>query len=237
MSDRIVIDGIEPEQFDKLVDLLAKWTSRGKVKVRFQPPEQIRLDFVENQISQELKHHGLPESCISQLRSDIPLMLTGILAGYRPRITNFLAEHSDEMQSEDEPRPDKEEIVNEVAARILRLEENVVTSDLTRQYAIKRTTKNNTFLGASWDIVEKRSESSGNPPSNLVYATMRITTQKPPIRSSEAGFLFLPFSFDLANPPSYEDLTLTMTFEDLQDLAETLGNASKELDKLIQDQG
>ena len=33
MSDRIVIDGIEPEQFDKLVDLLAKWTSRGKVKV------------------------------------------------------------------------------------------------------------------------------------------------------------------------------------------------------------
>jgi len=236
MTDRIPLDGIEPEEFAQLVELLAAWIVKGEVKVRFRFPSMVVFDFSEENISQQLERQKLPKACLPQLTHDIPIMLSGILTGHRNSVTAFLLDHAAIPRSKGAAKPKKQEIREEILSRIQSVEDKVLSAELRRQYAAKRTSKNSIYLDASWDIVEKRDESTGNPPSNLVYATVRISAQRP-LSNTHALSFFSPFILDLTDTPFADSLTLTMTLEDLKDLAETLEKASKSLKREMASDG
>ncbi len=233
-SGRIALDGILPEQFDQLVSLLVRWISSGKVVVRFIMPSTVKLDFDEANISRQLKDNQLPSGCVSQLRYDIPVMLQGILGGHRKAVASFITDNTDISEIKGAPKPGKEQIREEVETRIRCVEEKVVTVDLRRQFAIKNSAKTNTYLGVSWDIVEKRSDSTGSSPPDIVHATVRINAQKPLAMGIEPE-IFIPYPYAF---PGYtaelESYILTMTLEDLRDLAEKLGNAIKALKQVVE---
>ncbi|MBI2303166.1 MAG: hypothetical protein HYU86_00265 [Chloroflexi bacterium] len=222
MSERISLDDIEPQQFDSLVDLLAEWLAQGEVKVRFRMPAQVELDFVEEKVSQQLKSAGLPSACIGQLRLDVPFMLSGILTGYRNAVMRMLADHA--KVSAKGTKPTRDQITKELTARAQRVEEKLVSAELRRQYVVKRTAKASTYIDTSWEVVEKQQDSVRGSVPKQVYATLRVTAQKPSTRAGDVGFL-PPFSFGLLNPPQYDELTLTMTTEDLQDIVDSLSKA------------
>ncbi len=228
-GDRITLDGITPEQFDRLVSLLAHWISSGEVVARFTMPSVVKLDFDEASISRQLKDKQLPSGCISQLRYDISLMLQGILGGHRKSAASFIADNSSVGEIKGAAKPSKEQIREEVETRIRCVEEKVVTADLRRQFAIKSSAKTNTYVGVSWDIVEKRSDSTGSTPPDIVHATVRINAGKPRAVGIERE-IFIPYLYAI---PGYtaelESYVLTMTLEDLRDLVEKLGNAVKAL--------
>lgn len=228
-SGRITLDGIRPEQFDQLVSLLARWISSGEVVVRFTMPSAVKLDFDEASISRQLKDNELPSGCISQLRYDISFMLQGILGGHRKAVASFITDNSSVSEIKGAPKRSKEQIREEVETRIRCVEEKVVTIDLRRQFSIKSSAKTNTYVGVSWDIVEKRSDSTGSTPPDIVHATVRINAQKPRDMGVEPA-IFIPYAYAI---PGYmaelESYVLTMTLEDLRDLVEKLGNAVKAL--------
>lgn len=232
---RIALDGIEAEQFDLLVDLLARWISGGEIKVRFRVARTPVLDFDEENIAQQVKNNQLPGACISQLRTDIPLMLFGILAGFRSVVTSFLVAQSEPPERKGAQKASKAQIRQEVVTRIKCVEDKLVTSDLRRQYAVKSTAKTDTYLGVSWDVVEKHGESTGGLPPGLVHATVRIAVEKPAAPGRERG-TFLPFVFEFG-PAESEGLTLTMTLQDVQDLVENLGKAVKALRQATETKG
>lgn len=226
-SERITLDGITPEQFDQLVSLLVGWISSGEVVVRFIMPSEVQLEFDEDNISRQLKDNKLPSNCVSQLRSDIPFMLQGILGGHRKAIAGFITDSSTVSEVKGVAKPSKEQVRKEVEARIHCVEEKVVTHNLRRQFAIKGSAKTNTYVGASWDVVEKRSDSTGSILPDVVHATIRITAQKPrPVGVGRE--IFIPFTIP-GYTAEFENYVLTMTLEDLRDLLEKLGNAVKAL--------
>lgn len=224
MSERIPLDDIEPQQFDSLIDLLAQWLAQGEIKVRFRMPAQVEFVFGEEKISQQLKSAGLPPACSGQLRYDVPFMLSGILTGYRNSVTRMLADHVKVSAKAGSPKPTKPQITQEVAARTQRVEERIVSAELRHQYAVKLTAKANTYIDTSWEVVEKQQDSTPGSLPKQTYATLRVTAQKPSTRAGDVGSLF-PFGFDFLNPPQYDELTLTMTTEDLQDLLESVSKA------------
>lgn len=229
LGDRITLDGIRPEQFDQLVSLLVRWISSGEVVVRFIMPSAVKLDFDEANISRQLKDKQLPSGCVSQLRYDIPAMLQGILGGHRKAAASFITDNSTISEIKGAPKPGKEQIREEVETRIRFVEEKVVTANLRRQFVIKSSAKTNTYVGVSWDIVEKRSDSTGSTPPDIVHATVRINAQKPRTMEVEPE-IFMPYLYAI---PGYaaelESYVITMTLEDLRDLVENLGNAVKAL--------
>lgn len=221
-GDRITLDGITAEQFDQLATLLAQWIRSGEVAVHIIMPPQVRLDFNESNISDLLKKNQLPSGCISQLRTDIPFMLQGILGGQRRGIARFIADNSTPTEAKGKPKPSKEQVKAEVETRIHCVEQKLVTTDLRRQFAIKRLAKNNIYSGVYWDVVEKHDDSTGSTLPNLINATVRIVAQKPPRREQEQ--FFIPSIFLGLREP-VEEFVLTMTLEDLCELVKELGNA------------
>jgi len=205
------------------------WISSGEVVVRLTIPSAVKLDFDEANISRQLKDNELPSGCISQLRYDISFMLQGILGGHRKAVASFITDNTDVSGIKGAPKPSKEQIRREVETRIRCVEEKVVTVDLRRQFVIKSSAKTNTYVGVSWDIVEKRSDSSGSTPPDIVHATVRINAQKPRTMGVEPE-IFIPYAYAI---PGYaaelESYVITMTLEDLRDLVEKLGNAVKAL--------
>ncbi len=227
LSGRIAIDGITVEQFDQLVTLLAQWIRSEEVVVRFILPSSVRLEFDEDNISRQLKNSQLPSGCMAQLRFEISFMLQGILGGHRKAVASFIADNSTVSEVKGEPKHSKEQIRGEVETRIRCVEEKIVTSDLRRQFAIKNSAKTNTYLGASWDVVEKRSDSIRSTPTDLAHATVQITAQTP--QPTERGeIVFMPYMFS-ERTGKFENFVLTMTLEDLRDLAKELGNAAEAL--------
>ncbi len=193
-GDRIALDGIAPEQFDQLVTLLTQWIRSGEVVVRFIMPSSVRLEFDEDNISDNLKKSQLPSGCISQLRLEISFMLQGILGGHRKSVASFIADNSTVSEVKGEPKHSKEQIRAEVEVRISFVEEEIVTSDLRRQFAIKNSAKTNVYFSASWDVVEKRSDSIRSTPTGLAHATIRITAQTSQL--TERGEIgFVPYMF------------------------------------------
>lgn len=230
---RIALDGIEPKDFDRLVDLLADWIVKGEVNVRFGTSSVVRMDFDAQKIAQKLKKSKLPEeACIGQLRYEIAFMVSGILTGHRTGVTSFLVANVVIHKRKDAPKPSKEQIRQEITARIQCVEDKIVTADLRRQYAVKTTAKNNTYLGTSWEVVQKRGGSAGAVLPGLAHATVRIDVQKPFLRVGTREFFF-PFQLEIS-PGESEGLTLTMTLEDLQDLATNLERAAKALEEAIE---
>ena len=217
MDDRAVVDGIEPEQFDQLIDLLASWTADGSVKIRVRPPARIALNFEEDDISRLLEQHSLPSDCIMQLHVDIPIILSGILSGNRNITTRFLVEHAEETQKDD---VDGESIRREISHRIQQIEERFASAEVRRQYAIIREAKNATLVGTFWEINEKRSADGGTSLTNLVHATLRIEAKMPPT-SLEREFE-VPFGSNLLDSLSTTALTMTLTLEDLEDLSKSI---------------
>ncbi len=226
-SDRITIDGITAEQFEQLVSILSQWIRSGEVVVRFIMPSAVELKFDEDNISRQLKQNELPPGCISALRYDISFMLQGVLGGHRKVITRFLADNSTVSEVKGEPKPRKEQIRTEVDTRLRCVEEKIVTSDLRRRFAIKKSAKTNTYLGVCWDVVHKRSDSTGSMLPDLVHATVRITAQKPS-RTGREEEIFIPYAI-AGYGQGVEDFVVTMTLEDLRELAEELGNAVRAL--------
>lgn len=228
-SDRITLDGITPEHFDQLITLLTQWIRSGEVVVRFIRTTVVQLDFDEDNISRQLKNNKLPSGCISQLRLDIAIMLQGILGGLRKAVASFITDNSTVSEVKGKPKKSEEQIRAEVETRIRCVEETIVTSDLRRQFAIRKSAKTNTYVGVSWDVVEKRSDSTGSILPDLVHATVRITAQKPRATEREEA-IFIPYQYLIRGVTAdIEDFVLTMTQEDLCDLAEKLGNAVKAL--------
>lgn len=230
-ADRITLDGINPEQFDQLATLLAQWIPGGKVRVQLIMPRRVRLDFDQGKISRLLKKNELPSGCISQLNSDIPFMLQGILYGQRGTIARFVAENSAITEVKGKPKPSKQQARAEVETRIHCIEQKLVTTDLRRQFAIKRSAKNNTYLDVYWDVVEKHDDSTGSTLPHLASATVRLVAQKPPTREQEE--LFMPF-YPLALMPPNEEFVLTMTMEDLRELMKELGNAEAAIRRIME---
>ncbi len=224
MSSQITVGHVGHDEFTRLVDLLASWLTAGLVKVRFRLPAQVSFDFAEDNVSLQLEKHNLPKACIGQLRHDIPVMVSGILTGYRNMVVSFLASHESAYRTGGSPTPAEDQLRDEVLARIQYVEDRLVTADLRRHYAIKRTSKNSIYLDVSWEVVEKRSESTGSPPANLDYATVRITAQMPSGGQDNVPFLS-PLIFDIVDTSGTESLTLTMTVEDLSDLLHALNKA------------
>ena len=231
-GDRITLDGITAEQFDQLVTLLAQWIRSEEVVVRFIIPSSVRLEFDEDNISRQLKNSQLPSGCMSQLRFEISFMLQGILGGHRKSVASFIADSSTVSEVKGKPKHSKEQIRAEVETRIRFVEEKIVTSDLRRQFAIKNSAKTNTYLGVSWDVVEKRSDSIRSTPTDLAYATVRITAQTPRPRK-RGEIVFMPYMFP-GYHGKFEDFVLTMTLEDLRDLAKELGNAAEALTQTME---
>ncbi|MGB2798913.1 MAG: hypothetical protein WBC82_03610 [Dehalococcoidia bacterium] len=232
-SGRIAIDGINAEQFEQLADLLKEWIARGEVKVQLIMPSSVELDFDEDNISRKLKQNSLPSGCIPQLKYEIKFMLQGILGGHRKAIAEFITENVSIKESKDQPKPSKASIKEEVEIRIRYIEEKVVTQALRHQFLIKSSAKTNNYIGVSWDIVEKRSDSTGSMPPDLVHATVLITAQKPRIKRAMEPF-FVPFGiFGYGASLDFENLIITMTLEDLQDMAGKLENAAEALRKAI----
>lgn len=235
-SARITIDGITAEQFDKLVGLLTEWITRGEVRIRLIMPSSIELEFDEANISRQLKQKRLPQGCLSQFRNDIPYMLRGILEGRRGFYTELIASYSAVKGSKDQLKPSKKQIREEVEVRIRQIEEKVVTPALRNQFAIKRSATSDNFVDVSWAIDQKRIDSTGSAPPDLVHATVRITTQKPQVKIAREE-LFIPFPFDFPGVTRYreiQDFIITMTLEDLQDMADKLGNAVKALRRVME---
>lgn len=230
--DRITLDGINPEQFDQLATLLAQWIRGGKVTVQLIRPSQVRLDFNQGKISALLKKNELPSGCISQLRSDIPFMIQGILGGQRRTLARFLAENSTITEVKGKPKPRKEQARAEVETRIHCIEQKLVTTDLRREFAIKRSAINNTYSDVYWDVVEKHDDSTGSTLPHLASATVRLVTQKPPAREQEG--LFVPFYPPWLMTPNNEEFVLTMTMEDLRKLMKELGNAEAAIRRIME---
>lgn len=231
-GDRIIIDGITPEQFDQLVNLLVGWIAQGEVVVRFVMPLGVKLDFDEDNISRNLKEKQLPSNCISQLRNDIPFMLQAILGGHRKAVARFIADSSTASEVKSAPKPTKEQMREEVDIRIRHVEKEVITSDLRRQFAIKSSAKTNTYFSVSWDIIEKRSDSTSSMPPDIVQATVRLNAQKPVATVVERQ-IFIPFAMP-GYGAEFENYVLTMTLQDLLDLIKELGNAVKALSQAME---
>ena len=82
MATRIPVDGIEPAQFDQLVDFLSDSTSSGLIRPVFRRPDTIMFVFRDREaVSSELKSQNLPTSCMSQIQTDISMMASAILTG------------------------------------------------------------------------------------------------------------------------------------------------------------
>jgi hypothetical protein len=231
-SERITLDGITPGQFDQLVTLLAERICGGEVTLRIIIPREIRLVFNEDKISALLKKKGIPSDCMSQIRTDIPLMLQGILGGRRKAVANFLAENSAPPKAKDERQPSKEQVRAEVETRISCVEQKLVTADLRRQFAIKKSANNNTYVCVYWDIVEKCEDSTGIILSNLTSATVRIVARKPFTMEEEKTF-FIPFLLPGLEKPN-EEFVLTMTREDLHELIKELSNAEEAIKRTME---
>lgn len=230
-ADRITLDGINPEQFDQLVTLLAQWIRSGEVTVHLIMPSRVRFDFNESNISDLLKKNQLPSGCISQLRTDIPFMLQGILGGQRRAIARFIANNSTPTKAKGKPKSSEQEVRAEVETRIHCVEQKLVNTDLRRQFAIKRSSKNNIYSGVYWDVVEKHDDSTGSTLPNLTNATVRIVAQKPPGREQEQ--FIIPFMLPGLREP-VEEFVLTMTLEDLRELAKELGKAEAAIRRVME---
>lgn len=224
MSERIALDGVEPNQFDQLIDLLVGWIADNVVRVAIKPPTRISLNYDSDSLVAELKDHDLPESIVTQLESDIPLMLSGILSGNRNTATRFLIGHEHQDEASDSEVENKR---NEVSIRIQLVEEKVASAEIRRQFSIKRNAKSNVLTETSWEVSEKRSEDHGVPLSNLTYATLRIEAQTPP--TSLDRELDIPFSINIFNPPKMDVMTLTLTLDDVEELMDVLGKIASAL--------
>ena len=224
-SERITLDGITPRQFDKLATLLAELIHGGEVMVRIIIPREIKLVFNEDKISDLLKKKRIPSAGISQMRMEIPLMLQGILSGRRKAMAGFIAENTTPPKVKGERQPSKEQVRAEVETRISCVEAKLVTADLRRQFVIKKSANNNTYLCVYWDIVEKCEDNTGTILPNLTSATVRIVSRKP-FTIEEERTLFIPFQIPGIERES-EELVITMTREDLHELIKELSNAEE----------
>ena len=217
MPTRVPIDGIEPGQFDQLVNFLSDWIASGLIRPVFINPDAVVFEFREREAAANiLKSHDLPNSYISQLRVDISLMASGILTGNREMVIRFLAGHADESDK------NRQDVEHELKARIDQVEKVVVTPSMARDFATKRTSKGNTLVRATWEVVERMEESSGDTPADLIFAMLSIVYQQP-TDASNLGFIPFRVFLDQKN----DSMLLTMTASDLEYLSKTLGEAAR----------
>ena len=238
MTSRIPLDDITPEQFNQLVGLVSHWVARGEVSFRFWLPSGVAFDFDEDSISRQLISHQLPDSCMSQLKHDIPVMIGAILTGHRNSVVRFLANHSELPESEEASQTTREQIRGEVLARIKSVEEKIVTAELRQRFAIKSSAKTSVYTDVTWEVVRKQSVSDGTTPSNLTYATIRIVGQKPStIWAEPQAYLPLPLLIGTSPSSDVDTIALTMSLEDILELKDSLEKASKALMEVMQGEG
>ena len=217
MATRIPVDGIEPGQFDQLVKLLSESISKGVIRPVFRRPDTMVFELQDREaVSNELKTQNLPKSCMSQLQNDISIMASAILTGKRQTLIRFLADHSSESDD------NRDDVEYELKARIDRVENVVVTQNMARDFATKRSSKGNTLVGATWEILERLGESSGDTPPDLTFAMLNLNFEKP---TDASGLGFFPLHAVFAG--KNDTMSLTLTASDLEYLSETLQEAAR----------
>ncbi len=229
--ERISLEGLSPEHFEKLVLLVTNWIRDDFITLRLIVPSQVRLEFKEKNILELLKSNGLPPMCAGQVRDQIPMMIGSILSGQKRLAVRVIMDTTTIPKITGETKPTKEQIREEIEARLQFVEDKIITAELRRQYAIKVSAKNSIYADVFWEVVEKCDDDSEGVLPKLVSATIRIVAQKPLPRGS-ADF-FTPYMFP-AIIDSSNELTLTMTLEDLQALSKALANATTAVRRKIE---
>ena len=214
--DRISLDGLTPDQFQQLAELLSDAVLDRLVKIRIWVPSSVELLFDSTIISEKLQSKDLPVSqCLVQFNADIPIMLSAVLMGRQESAARFLtndAEITEPGFVPDDSEEQQEVIRNELLQRCAVLERQVIGEELRRQYAVKITAKNKILTGTEWEVVQRQSDSSSDSPSALTYANVRLILQNPPIN-------YLQY---VGARQESETLTVILTAEEIIDLQANL---------------
>lgn len=210
MADRVALDNVSPDQFEQLAQLLSESISQRQITMRMWVPSLVQLQFDSTWMEEALRQRDLPvEACLSQLRIDIPIMIAASLLGRTDTMSRHLASDT-ELTESDYLSDDEEEVIRlELLARCELLEQEIITDGVRNRFAVKMTSKANTLAAAEWEVVQRHSDSTLGPTTDLKYANLSLFVQRPNRN-------------EISIAPESETLTVTLTKEDIIDLQSSL---------------
>jgi len=160
---------------------------QGRIRIKLSAAGDAQLTYDEAVVGDCVADWGLDRAQVELfLGGRLPQMITAILK----RTRNYFISFQTEVISEGEEAPSKKEVEESLGL----VEEFLIDDALQRRLAVKRMAKSDTFLDASWDIVQKRADQSGPVRGNLLYGTIRVDLDRPGAEDTGGVYYYPPWA-------------------------------------------
>jgi len=177
----------EPERLSVLLPSVRDLIQEGRIRIKLSAQGDAQLTYDEVIVAECAADWGLDRAEVERLLAvRLPEMITAILK----RTRNYFISFQTEVVPEGEEAPSKQE----VEERLRLVEEFLIDDALQRRLAVKRMAKSETFLDASWEVLQKRADDSGPVRGNLLYGTIRVDLDRPGVGETGGVYYYPPWA-------------------------------------------